>query len=146
MSERQELVDGFQETLDPQSDPEGPPVYLQGSRPRVLSGVAHVLGIGFTLTKSYNLVKVEPSYSSGSDSQVYKRIHRIGQTENCTIWKLVADDSPDELAVLRRAEKKECFIAQAYALTQGEMDELDADMEDVLVRLKQLPFCTSGQP
>lgn len=35
------------------------------------------------------------------------------------IWKLITQDSPNKLVVLRRAEKKKRFIAQAYALTQS---------------------------
>lgn len=69
------------------------------------------MGVGFTLIVIYNLVKIEPSYSSESDLQVIKRIHRIGQTKNCTIWKPITQDSPDELTVLRLTDKKELSIA-----------------------------------
>ena len=132
MSERQALVGGFQQNKDPQSDPiQNPPVYLQEFRPRVLSRTASVLGVGFTLTESCKLIQLEPNYSTGSDSQVFKRIHCIGQTKDCTIWKLIREDSPDELAVLRRAGEKENFIAKAYALTKTQKDELDAEMDVV---------------
>lgn len=67
------------------------------------------MGVGFTV--SYNLVKIEPSHSSESDFQVIKHIHRIGQTKNCTIWKPITQDSPDELTVLRLTDKKELSIA-----------------------------------
>lgn len=97
--------------LDPESNPQSLPVYLQKFRPRALSGVSRVMGVGFTLIASYKLIKIEPRYSSGSDLQVIKRIHRIGQTKNRTIWKPITQDSPDDLTVLRLTEKKELSIA-----------------------------------
>ena len=42
---------------------------------------------------------------------------------SCTTTALVAVDSPDELAVLRRAEKKQAFIAKAYALPRSELND-----------------------
>ena len=67
-----------------------------------------------------NLIKLGPNCSAGMDQQTYKQIHRIGQDRECIIWYLREKDSPDELAVAARQEKKANFIAAAYGLKQDE--------------------------
>ena len=78
MTERNALVEGFQEVPDPNDTSENPKP-KQAFCPRVLVAVTGVIAVGFTLKKSANLVKFEPNYSAGIDKQVSKRIHRIGQ-------------------------------------------------------------------
>ena len=126
---RKALVDGFQEYLDPNNDNVAVPKYKQDFRPRVLIAVTGVIAVGFTLTMANNLVKFDICYSSGTDRQVYKRIHRIGQKRECTIWKFLQEDSPDEKAVMARAEKKSIFIDKAYELKPEDIEMPDAGVD-----------------
>ncbi len=51
---------------------------------------------GLTLTAAHHLAMIEMDWTPGSLDQKADRIHRIGQTETCFIYYLVARDTPEE--------------------------------------------------
>lgn len=64
-------------------------------------------GIGITLTRSSEIVLVEPSWSPSDNDQAVKRVHRIGQDKPCRARIFMVPDSLDEqvMGVLLRKQK-----------------------------------------
>ena len=121
ITERNALIEGFQETQDLNSTSDVPE-YKQNFRSRVFVAITGVKGVGFILTISVNLIKFEHNYSAGTDKQVFKRKYRIRQHRACTIWKLLAKDSVDEQAVFLRAQRKASFIVGCPFQDHSQMD------------------------
>ncbi|CAL6068891.1 SNF2_family helicase [Hexamita inflata] len=61
--------------------------------------------LGLNLTRASNVIFYESDWNPTSDAQASDRVHRIGQTKNVQIWKIVCQNSIDE-RIIRRAEEK----------------------------------------
>ena len=64
-----------------------------------------VAGIGFTLTRSHNVVFFEYPWSSEVLKQCIDRCHRIGQTMPVNIWYLFGKDTIDTTSIFRISHK-----------------------------------------
>jgi SNF2 family DNA or RNA helicase len=73
---------------------------------RVFVGQIDVAGQGINLTGASHVLFLSNNYSYGDRVQAEDRIHRIGQTNNCTYIDVVYRSSVDA-AVLRVLQKKE---------------------------------------
>lgn len=93
-SERGELVRRFQEDGDA----------------RVLVAQIQVGGAGITLTAATTMVFCSTSFNYAETVQAKARIHRIGQTQHCTYYHLVATDTVDEL--IAEALERKCDVAR----------------------------------
>lgn len=67
----------------------------------VLVGSYAVLGEGHTLTVADKAIMFETSMVPAHVDQAVKRIHRFGQTRQCTVWTLVTAGTLDEYYVNR---------------------------------------------
>ena len=77
---------------------------------RFLVGTSATLGTGFTLTKAFRIVLVEPDWLVSTELQVRKRVNRIGQRNLKTIsYRLLAPDSVIEKGILRRQCTRSVF-------------------------------------
>lgn len=74
---------------------------------RVLIGTFGAMSAGVTLTAATATAFAEIDYVPGTMLQAEKRIHRIGQTEDCTAYYLVAADTLDESQVHTLVQKLE---------------------------------------
>ena len=54
----------------------------------VLIGTLGVCGLGLTLTQAHQMVLMEPQYVAADEEQAIARIFRVGQTQDCTCWRL----------------------------------------------------------
>lgn len=61
--------------------------------------------VGLTLTKAHDCAFLEYSWEDGNFEQALARIHRIGQTEDCTAYCLYFQDSVDEYIMEASARK-----------------------------------------
>lgn len=93
-AERGELVRRFQ-------DDEGA---------RVLVAQIQVGGAGITLTAASTMVFCSASFNYSDVEQAKARIHRIGQTQHCTYYHVVATDTVDEL--IEEALERKCDVAR----------------------------------
>lgn len=48
---------------------------------------------GLTLVQATNIFMIEPVMNSGLDQQAVNRIHRIGQTRKCFVWRYLIEDT-----------------------------------------------------
>lgn len=52
-------------------------------------------GVGVTLTRATELIMLDSEWSAGREEQATDRVHRIGQTEDVTIHKIMVDQTID---------------------------------------------------
>ena len=92
-------------------------------------------GVGLNLQVASNLVLAELSWTHAEQTQAIDRIHRIGQTEPVTAWRIIAAQTIDS-AIAELIDSKSALAAKAL---DGALDEdLDssADIQlEALVRL-----------
>ena len=119
--------------------------YLDGTtrnRPAVIaefkSGTAPVFlislkagGVGLNLTEADYCILLDPWWNPATEAQAIDRIHRIGQTKNVMVYRLVAKDTIEEKVMALKATKAKLFssvmdsgTAQATALTAADIREL----------------------
>ncbi len=119
--------------------------YLDGktrNRPAVLadfkSGTAPVFlislkagGVGLNLTEADYCILLDPWWNPATEAQAVDRIHRIGQTRNVMVYRLVAKDTIEEKVMALKATKAKLFSsvmengsAQSTALTATDIREL----------------------
>ena len=122
--------------------------------PNVLVLVAtDAAGEGINLQQAHLVVNYDLPWNPNRIEQRFGRVHRIGQTEVCHMWNLVADDTREAQVYLRLLEKieqmRETFDGQVYdvlgeVLSGRELRQLllDAirygDRPDVRSRLDQI--------
>ncbi len=77
--------------------PRGPPARPMAAfklRPRVRVMIANdAAGEGVNLQRAHLMVNYDLPWNPNRLEQRFGRIHRIGQTEVCHLWNLVADDT-----------------------------------------------------
>ena len=97
--------------------------YLDGTtrnRPAVLaefkSGTAPVFlislkagGVGLNLTEADYCILLDPWWNPATEAQAIDRIHRIGQTKNVMVYRLVAKDTIEEKVMALKATKAKLF-------------------------------------
>ena len=119
--------------------------YLDGAtrnRPSVIaefrSGTAPVFlislkagGVGLNLTEADYCILLDPWWNPATEAQAIDRIHRIGQTKNVMVYRLVAKDTIEDKVMALKATKAKLFssvmdsgTAQATALTAADIREL----------------------
>ena len=66
-------------------------------------------GTGLNIQTASVIVFCEPTLTYASEAQAIKRAHRIGQTRDVIVYRLIADDTIDERILEILADKKEKF-------------------------------------
>lgn len=88
-------------------------------------------GTGLNLTAADTVILYDPWWNPAVESQAVDRAHRIGQTKNVTVYRLVTENSIEEKIMLLK-QKKEKLVdtlinenaASALKLTQNELQYL----------------------
>lgn len=68
-------------------------------------------GVGITLTAASDVLFVEQDWNPGVQEQAEDRVYRMGQTEPCTAWYLLGQESIDEDIYDLIEQKREVVIA-----------------------------------
>jgi SNF2 family DNA or RNA helicase len=87
-------------------------------------------GVGINLQVSSNVVLAELSWTAAEQTQAIDRVHRIGQDQPVTAWRIVAAQTVDA----RVAD----LIGRKASLAARALDAEDVEVEDVDVRLETL--------
>ena len=117
---------GFLDVVRRRLDDEGVQYcYLDGktrNRPTVLTrfkdGAAPVFlislkagGFGLNLTEADYCFLLDPWWNPATEAQAVDRTHRIGQTRNVMVYRLIAKDTIEEKVMALKAKKAELFAS-----------------------------------
>lgn len=91
---RQELIDWFQSS----------------DKPRVFIATTQTGGEGITLTAARYFTFLDLLWTPGENEQAWKRIHRVGQTKTCFVYRILAQDTVDFSAILPKLRSKQSLI------------------------------------
>ena len=88
-------------------------------------------GTGLNLTGADIVIHYDPWWNLAAQDQATDRAHRIGQTKDVTVFKLIAKDTIEEKIVKLQESKKEL----ADAVLSGEMRSLGSMSKEELLEL-----------
>jgi superfamily II DNA or RNA helicase len=66
-------------------------------------------GFGLNLTEADYCILLDPWWNPATEAQAVDRVHRIGQTRNVMVYRLVAKDTIEEKVMALKARKAELF-------------------------------------
>ncbi|MND75302.1 ATP-dependent helicase HepA [compost metagenome] len=83
-------------------------------------------GTGLNLTEADTVIHLDPWWNPAVEDQASDRVHRIGQTEPVTVYRLVCEQTVEEKIVALHAQKRE--LAEGVLGGQQEVAGLDAEL------------------
>ncbi len=81
-------------------------------------------GVGLNLTRADTVIHYDPWWNPAAENQATDRAHRIGQTKNLMVYKLVAESTLEERICVMQKEKQQLTNA---ALREGGITHFGAD-------------------
>jgi superfamily II DNA or RNA helicase len=78
--------------------------FRQGEQPVFLISLK-AGGTGLTLTEADYVVLLDPWWNPATEAQAVDRVHRIGQTRNVMVYRLIAKDTIEEKVMALKARK-----------------------------------------
>ncbi|WP_104128699.1 DEAD/DEAH box helicase [Cryobacterium sp. Y57] len=88
-------------------------------------------GFGLNLTEADYVILLDPWWNPATEAQAVDRVHRIGQTKNVMVYRLVSKDTIEEKVMALKATKARLFESvmtdgapQGAALTAADIREL----------------------
>jgi superfamily II DNA or RNA helicase len=85
-------------------------------------------GFGLTLTEADYCILLDPWWNPATEAQAVDRTHRIGQTRNVMVYRLVAKDTIEEKVMALQARKAELFSS---VLDGGEFASAELTAADI---------------
>ena len=85
-------------------------------------------GFGLNLTEADYCFLLDPWWNPATEAQAVDRTHRIGQTRNVMVYRLIARDTIEEKVMALKARKAELF---ASVLDEGNVFGAGLDAEDI---------------
>ncbi|KAI8963341.1 SNF2 family N-terminal domain-containing protein [Daldinia sp. FL1419] len=94
---------------------------------RIMLASLAASGVGLNLVAADTVILVDSWWAPAIEDQAIDRVHRLGQTRETTVWKLVMDDSVEERVLSIQARKRELvsLAFQDKAREQRETGRLD---------------------
>lgn len=97
--------------------------------PTVLLASLKASGTGINLTGASRVYLMEPWWNPAVEEQAMDRVHRIGQTQDVKVVKMIAKDSIDERILLLQ-EKKQNLAKEAFR-KKGKEEKRDINLDDL---------------
>ena len=85
-------------------------------------------GFGLNLTEADYCFLLDPWWNPATEAQAVDRTHRIGQTRNVMVYRLVAKDTIEEKVMALKARKAELF---ASVMDDGDVFGASLDADDI---------------
>ena len=85
-------------------------------------------GFGLNLTEADYCILLDPWWNPATEAQAVDRVHRIGQTRNVMVYRLVAKDTIEEKVMALKARKAELFSS---VLDGGEFASAELTAADI---------------
>lgn len=73
-----------------------------GNSVRVLIALTTVDAAGLTLVEANHVILADPLSDSGAETQCVGRVHRMGQSKRCWVWRMVADSTVEPAVIPAR--------------------------------------------
>ena len=93
-------------------------------------------GVGLNLQVASNVVLAELSWTNAEQTQAIDRVHRIGQTEPVTAWRIIAASTIDA-KIAELIDSKAGLAARALDGADEEVDSADVQLEALVGLLKE---------
>jgi SNF2 family DNA or RNA helicase len=68
-------------------------------------------GFGLNLTEADYCILLDPWWNPATEAQAVDRVHRIGQTKQVMVYRLLAKDTIEEKVMALKAAKAELFTS-----------------------------------
>lgn len=85
-------------------------------------------GFGLNLTEADYCFLLDPWWNPATEAQAVDRTHRIGQTRNVMVYRLIAKDTIEEKVMALKARKADLFTS---VMDDGNMFGAGLDVEDI---------------
>ena len=85
-------------------------------------------GFGLNLTEADYCFLLDPWWNPATEAQAVDRIHRIGQTRNVMVYRLIAKDTIEQKVMALKAKKAELF---ASVMDEGNTFGAGLDADDI---------------
>jgi len=80
---------------------------------RVLLASLAVCSVGLNLVSADTVIMADSWWAPAVEDQAVDRVHRLGQTRKCTVWRLVMEDSIEERVLEIQGQKRE-LVGKAF--------------------------------
>ena len=80
---------------------------------KILLASLAVASVGLNLVAADTVILADSWWAPAIEDQAVDRVHRLGQTRPCTVWRLVMEDSIEERVLDIQAEKRK-LVGKAF--------------------------------
>ncbi|MGH3906005.1 MAG: helicase-related protein, partial [Pseudonocardiaceae bacterium] len=101
--------------------------FKEGSAPVFLISLK-AGGFGLNLTEADYCFLLDPWWNPATEAQAVDRTHRIGQTRNVMVYRLIAKDTIEEKVMALKARKAELF---SNVMDDGNVFGTSLDANDI---------------
>lgn len=98
---------------------------------RILLASLSVCSVGLNLVAADTVILADSWWAPAIEDQAVDRVHRLGQTRPCTVWRLVMEDSIEERVLSIQAEKR-LLVGKAFQEKAKGGKEKTTRMGDIL--------------
>ena len=98
---------------------------------RILLASLSVCSVGLNLVAADTVILADSWWAPAIEDQAVDRVHRLGQTRPCTVWRLIMEDSIEERVLMIQAEKRK-LVGKAVQEKEKAGKERITRMGDIL--------------
>lgn len=98
---------------------------------RILLASLSVCSVGLNLIAADTVILADSWWAPAIEDQAVDRVHRLGQTRPCTVWRLIMEDSIEERVLMIQAEKRK-LVGKAFQEKTKGGKEKTTRMGDIL--------------
>lgn len=80
---------------------------------RILLASLAVCSVGLNLVAADTVIMADSWWAPAIEDQAVDRVHRLGQTRPCTVWRLIMENSIEERVLEIQAEKRK-LVGKAF--------------------------------
>jgi SWI/SNF-related matrix-associated actin-dependent regulator of chromatin subfamily A3 len=102
---------------------------------KILLASLSVCSVGLNLVAADTVILADSWWAPAIEDQAVDRVHRLGQTRPCTVWRLVMEDSIEERVLEIQAEKRE-LVGKAFREKAKGGDRKNMRMGDIMKLLE----------
>jgi SWI/SNF-related matrix-associated actin-dependent regulator of chromatin subfamily A3 len=102
---------------------------------RILLASLSVCSVGLNLVAADTVVLADSWWAPAIEDQAVDRVHRLGQTRPCTVWRLVMEDSIEERVLDIQSEKRKLVDKAFQEKAKGGKEKVTR-MGDILKLLE----------